>query len=106
MDELSGLEARQYKNMMFDFYGSLLTEKQREIFTMHYDEDCSLGEISKVAEVTPQAVADILKRTNKKLYQYEEKLGLLKKYRFQQELLIEIEPKLNPSIFELIKKMI
>ena len=75
---------RAYKNMLFDFYGALLTEKQRDIYTMHHDDDCSLAEIGNTLGVTPQAVADMLKRADGKLNRYEEKLGLVQKHRDQQ----------------------
>jgi len=82
---------REHKNMLFDFYGALLTEKQREIYTMHHDDDCSLAEIGSTLGVTPQAIADILKRADGKLNRYEEKLGLVQKLRDQQTLAADIE---------------
>lgn len=67
-------------NLLFDFYGELLTEKQRVCFEMHYMEDLSLTEIGDQYGVTPQAVADLLKRTVVLLEKYEEKLGLVDKH--------------------------
>lgn len=86
---------RQHKNMLFDFYGGLLTEKQREIYAMHHDDDCSLAEIGETMSVTPQAVADILKRADGKLNKYEEKLGMVQKYQVQQEQMIIVEDALT-----------
>jgi hypothetical protein len=69
----------QYKNLLFDFYGGLLTEKQRACFTMHYMDDLSLVEIGDHSGITPQAVADLLKRSCALLNKYEEKLNLVEK---------------------------
>ena len=70
----------QQKNMLFDFYGNLLTEKQREIFIRHYMDDLSLAEIGQLNDITPQAVADLLKRAAAHLEKYEKKLGLIGKF--------------------------
>jgi len=85
------LSVRQDKILLFDFYGSLLTEKQRAIFEMRTVDDLSLTEIGKEFGVTPQAVVDIVKRTYAKLEKYEKNLGLVKKYKTQEQTLEEIE---------------
>jgi len=87
-------EARQHKNLLYDFYGALLTEKQNEIYAMHHEEDNSLAEIGSAFGITPQAVADTIKRANAKFNSYEEKLGLVKKFSTQQEALTAIEAEL------------
>jgi predicted DNA-binding protein YlxM (UPF0122 family) len=81
----------QYKNLLFDFYGGLLTEKQRTFFTMHYMDDLSLTEIGEHNGVTPQAVADLLKRANRLLDGYEAKMGLVGKLKAQREALGKLE---------------
>jgi predicted DNA-binding protein YlxM (UPF0122 family) len=67
-------------NLLHDFYGELLTQKQNSYITMHYMEDFSLSEIAKLFRVTPQAAADVIKRAEGLLEKYESKLGLLKQY--------------------------
>ncbi|MDI3478099.1 MAG: uncharacterized protein PWQ59_1624 [Thermoanaerobacterium sp.] len=67
-------------NVLFDFYGSLLTGKQMDIFKMYYMDDYSLGEISQELNISRQGVYDSLKRAESVLKYYEEKLGLVKKY--------------------------
>jgi len=62
---------------LLDFYGALLTEKQREIYEWYYQQDLSLGEISEVAGVSRQAIFDLLRRTDEKLEYYEKALGLI-----------------------------
>jgi predicted DNA-binding protein YlxM (UPF0122 family) len=81
----------QHKNLLFDFYGGLLTEKQRTFFTMHYMDDLSLTEIAEHNGVTPQAVADLLKRANGLLDGYENKMGLVGKLKTQREALGKLE---------------
>jgi hypothetical protein len=67
-------------NILYDYYGSLLTDKQREIFKMHYLNDYSLGEISQSLNISRQGVYDTLKRAEATLKFYEEKLELIKKH--------------------------
>jgi predicted DNA-binding protein YlxM (UPF0122 family) len=65
--------------LLYDFYSMLLTEKQRQVFEFYYFNDLSLNEIAFEMEVTAQAVSDLLKRTEKHLETYEEKLALVEK---------------------------
>lgn len=68
-----------YCGLLNAYYGSMLTEHQREIMRLYYDCDMSLGEISEVTGVTRQAVREIIVRSTAKLTEWEEKLGLIKK---------------------------
>ena len=65
---------------LYDFYGSLLTEKQREILGLYCVHDLSLGEISENLGISRQAVYDTIKRSKKILNGYEDKLRLLSKF--------------------------
>lgn len=67
--------------LLYSEYSSLLTEKQRDILSMYYEEDYSLGEISQVLDISRQSVYDSLKRSETALKEYEKKLGLVKKSR-------------------------
>ena len=87
--------SRQHKNLLFDFYGVLLTDRQREIFSMHYADDCSFAEIGEALDITPQAVADMLKRTSQHLDSYEKALGLAAKFQGQQVAVEKINAILN-----------
>lgn len=58
------------------YYGLLLTERQNEMLRLHYDEDISYGELSEMFGVSRQAVLDSIKRGEKTLTQFEEKLRL------------------------------
>lgn len=66
--------------LLFDFYGQLLTEKQQEIMVLYYEQNLSLGEIAEEMRVTRQAIHDIIRRCEKLLENYEQKLGLLVRY--------------------------
>ena len=86
---------RQERNLLFDFYGPMLTEKQAACFTMRYIEDCSLTEIAQELDISPQAVVDFIKRSVGRLETYEAKLGLVKKFQEQQALAEGILAKLD-----------
>ena len=66
-----------YKSLLYDYYGALLTDKQREVFEMYYLNDMSLSEIAENSGVSPQGISDMLKRSEKLLLKYEQKLNLI-----------------------------
>lgn len=74
-----------------DFYGPLLTDKQRMIWDLHYDQDLSLVEIAEAEKISRQAVYDLLKRTEKILRDYEVKLGLVQRFLSEQEKLVNVK---------------
>ena len=63
---------------LLDYYGLLLTEKQRETVALYYNEDLSLGEIAENTGISRQGVRDSIKRSEVILLEAEEKLGLLR----------------------------
>jgi predicted DNA-binding protein YlxM (UPF0122 family) len=78
-------------SLLLDFYGNLLTEKQRLIMSYHFEEDMSLGEISEELQTSRQAVHDIIKRSEKILRNYEKELGLIQRFLIQKEKLLNIK---------------
>ncbi len=82
-------------SLLFDFYGETLTEKQRELFDLYYNEDLSLAEIAEHAGITRQGVRDSVKRAEHALHEMEQKLGLVARYggteRCAEELAYEVE---------------
>ena len=67
------------KSLLLDFYGELLTDKQREYCDLHWNEDYSLGEIAQLGKLSRQGVWDILRRAEAALQGYEEKTGLVRR---------------------------
>jgi predicted DNA-binding protein YlxM (UPF0122 family) len=66
--------------MLFDFYGELLTEKQREYFDLYHNEDLSLSEIAERAGISRQGVYDIINRAERILTATEQKTGLVERW--------------------------
>lgn len=71
--------------LLYDFYGELLTEKQRSVIELYYLDDYSLNEIGDSYGITRQAVHELIKRTEKILQGYEAKLMLVDKFLKQKE---------------------
>ena len=66
--------------LLLDFYGKMLTDRQREIMILYYEDNLSLTEIADELGISKQAVSDSIKRSEKVLYETEDKLFLLKQY--------------------------
>ncbi len=67
------------------FYGGLLTDKQRQVLTLHCEEDLSLGEIAQEAGISRQGVHDILTRAAQRLFEMEEKLGMAARFQRMED---------------------
>ena len=83
-----------WRTMLFDFYGELLTEKQREYFDLHYNSDLSLAEIAEASGISRQGVWDIIRRAQAILRETEAKTGLVARFQAQREILHGVEGKL------------
>lgn len=66
--------------LLYDFYGELLTEHQKEVYEQFVLEDLSLSEIAESAGISRQGVHDMIKRCNKTLEGYESKLHLVERF--------------------------
>ena len=77
-------------SMLCEIYGKLLTEKQLQILTDYYNNDLSLSEIAENNQITRQAVRDIIKKGENKLFELEEKLLFMEKTMKQEKLLQEV----------------
>jgi len=82
---------------LLDIYEKLLTEKQAFAMNLFYNEDLSMSEIADELNVSRQAAFDLIKRTQKILEDYDEKLGLLDKYLRCTEILDEIDDVISDS---------
>lgn len=76
--------------MLFDIYGDMLTEKQRNFISYYYDDDLSLSEIAENEGITRQGVRDAIKRAEAQLYDFESHLGLKRRFDETKEGLEEI----------------
>ena len=81
-------DGRLMRSMLLDFYGELLTEKQRDCFDMHYNEDLSLSEIAEQLGISRQGVWDNIRRAESALNEIEAKTGLIRRFT-QNRLLLE-----------------
>ncbi|MBE6124245.1 MAG: hypothetical protein E7184_01715 [Erysipelotrichaceae bacterium] len=79
------IEKKEHFNLLLDVYSNLLTEHQKEICQLYYEEDLSLQEIAENYKISRNAVFDIIKRVESLLEEYEEKLGLVKKEKKEQK---------------------
>ncbi len=80
------IERVEYASMLYDFYGGLLSESQNEVMALYHEDNLSLSEIAEDLGQTRQAVHYTLRKAEKALRSYEEKLGLLASYKENQKL--------------------
>ena len=100
---LTDLEKKNYYNILFGYYGVLLTEKQQTMFEEYYGEDYSLSEIALEYNISRNAVYDTIKKVLNSLDEFESKLGLYNKDQKLNKLFKEYEQ--NENCLELIKKI-
>ena len=77
--------------MLFDFYGDLLTSRQKEFFDLYYNEDLSLSEIAENNGITRQGVRDVIVRAENIMQEVEDKTGIVRRFQAQRPLLDSIE---------------
>ena len=97
---------REDLNVLYDFYGCLLTSKQRRFFSDYYREDYSLAEIAEDEGISRAAVFDALKRCRQELTDYESKLHLAASFKKRLELYEQIKSLGDKQICALIKECI
>ena len=89
--------------ILLDFYGDMLTPKQREFLDYYYNEDLSLSEIAANVGITRQGVRDAIKRAEAQLMEMEDRLGLVKRFKDMQtglEEIIECANKTEARVFQ------
>lgn len=99
------IEKNNYLNILFGYYQPLLTEKQQEIFEDYYGNDYSLSEIADTNNISRNAVHDTLKKVEKLLMYYEEKLRLAQKEKTLIGYLDELAINLTDDKLTIIQKI-
>lgn len=91
------MKAEEMRNMalLYDFYGGLLSERQRELCEYYYNDDLSLTEIAANTGITRQGVRDGLKKAEVILTEAEEKLGFLAAWRVRRDTVKLMEKRLS-----------
>lgn len=77
--------------LLYDFYGDVLTPRQKEFYDLYYNEDLSLAEIAENNGITRQGVRDVIVRAEAILTNLEDKTGLIKCFHAMQKQLQEVE---------------
>lgn len=77
--------------LLYDFYQDLLTEKQKKYTELYFEDNLSLGEIATEFDISRQAVYEHIKRSEKLLEDYEDKLNLLQKYNKRNDILSDMK---------------
>jgi len=77
--------------MLYDFYGELLTDRQKEFFDLYYNEDLSLSEIAENAEISRQGVRDVIVRAEAVMQEIEDKTGLIRRFEQMRSHLTSIQ---------------
>ena len=93
--EVIDLDKNIRMSMLCQIYGKLLTEKQYQVLNDYYNNDLSLSEIAENLQITRQAVRDNIKKGENKLFEYEEKLNVMKKTMEQEEKIAIILSEIN-----------
>jgi len=81
--------------MLFDFYGELLTERQKEFFDLYYNEDLSLSEIAENNGISRQGVRDVIVRAEAAMQEIEDKTGLIRRFMLVRSNIDDIQNAAN-----------
>ncbi len=77
--------------LLYDFYGDMLTDRQKEFYDLYYNEDLSLSEIAENYGISRQGVRDVIVRAEATLNELEDKTGIIRRFHLMQEQLSEIQ---------------
>ncbi len=93
--KVSEIDNMAFESLLYDFYGVLLTDKQREVMELYHEENYSIVEIARELKVSKQAIYDNLKKSDKILREYEAKLGLMWSLLKSRELIGSVKDKID-----------
>lgn len=77
--------------LLYDFYGDILTDRQKEFYDLYYNEDLSLSEIAENYGISRQGVRDVIVRAEATLTELEDKTGIIRRFHVMQDQLAEIQ---------------
>ena len=86
------------QSLLYDFYGALLTDRQREVMELYHEENLSLAEIADEMSISRQGVHDALKKAKRALMNYEQKLGLVARFQKTSDSVSEIDRRIDELI--------
>ncbi len=86
------------QSLLYDFYGELLTERQKEVMELYNEENLSLAEIAEEFGISRQGVHDALHKAQKALEEYERKLGLVERFSATSEAISKISSQIDKTI--------
>lgn len=89
------MDKRLEQSLLYDFYGELLTARQKEIYEQFIQEDLSLSEIALGAGISRQGVHDLIRRCDHTLREYEEKLHLVERFVSIREKVCRIDASID-----------
>ncbi len=92
---MNDMEKIAETSLLYDFYGELLTERQRQVMALYHEENLTLSEIAGEFSISRQAVHDTLKKAEQSLTEYESKLGLVEKFMTSHQALEKIEKEID-----------
>lgn len=94
------------QGLLYDFYGELLTNHQRQIYEDAIFQDMSLSELAEEHGISRQGIHDLIKRCDKQLKAYEDKLGLMARFSRIKEMVEEIEGRASQEEIRKLAKQI
>ena len=96
---------REYECLLLDYYGDLLTRHQRDILDEYFNEDLSMNEIAENYKVSKSAIQDLIKRTLKQLYGYEETLQMIDTDRKLNNIMKQMVQENNELLDKYVEKI-
>jgi predicted DNA-binding protein YlxM (UPF0122 family) len=93
--KISEIDNMAFESLLYDFYGVLLTDKQREVMELYHEENYSIVEIARELKVSKQAIYDNLKKSDRILREYEAKLGLMLSLLKSRELIGSVKDRID-----------
>ena len=92
-------------NLLIDFYGELLTDRQNEVLSHYYSDDLSMQEIADELGISKSAVSDLLHRSTSQLQEYKDKLKLISSYQKRNSIYEQLLALNDKRVLEYVSKL-